>query len=65
MSPMGVSVDDAFKETKNFALVKLTYINNFPVKILKQNANIFTVNQCVKSVQNTDFLLVHIFLYSD
>ena len=44
MSPMGVSADDAFKEIKKPSTCNATQVNNFPVKILKQNADVFTAN---------------------
>ena len=43
---MGVSVDDAFKEIIKLCTRKATQINNFPIKILKQSADIFTANMC-------------------
>ena len=38
--------DDSFKEVKKLNTRKATQINNFPVNILKQNADIFTANIC-------------------
>ena len=41
---MGVSVDDAFKEIIRLCTRKATQINNFPIKIVKQSADIFIAN---------------------
>ena len=46
MSPRGVSPDDAFTELIKLSTRKANQINNFPVKILKQSADIFTANMC-------------------
>ena len=46
MSPMVVSGDDALKEIKKFSTRNATQANNFPIKILKQSADIVTANTC-------------------